>query len=177
MKKNIIVIVLLILCTFNLPSSGQAHRQGQLVVTRTRLQVVFGELEGQWLKAIQGKDETTLNRILADEFSLWTPAPPGSPVPRTDWQTAAFGRKLQSFGMRQLAVRSVTPEISVANFELSETFDQGGVPRTEEHFVVDVWVKSGEGDNWRCTDRYDSRLSTFTRPMTSQPGVKPDGKN
>jgi hypothetical protein len=29
---------------------------------------------------------------------------------------------------------------------------------TEVDFVVDIWINSGIGDNWRCTDRYFSEV-------------------
>lgn len=177
MKCSIGLVIVMLLSALTLPSPAQEHRQGQRIVTRTRLQVVFGELEGQWLKAIRDKDEAALNRVLADGFEVWTAAPPGSPTPRADWQPSAFASKLESFGMRQLGVRAVSPDVSVAHFVLTETFDQGGKPRTEEYFVVDVWTKVGEGDNWRCTDRYLSKLSMLSHPISAKPSVKPDGKN
>ena len=40
-----------------------------------KLQVFFSELETQWLKAAQQKDPAALNRIVADDFHIWTSAP------------------------------------------------------------------------------------------------------
>jgi ketosteroid isomerase-like protein len=173
---GIVVVILLAWFAVSLPVSAQEHHQGQRIVTRTRLQVLFSDLENQWFKAIQQKDAASLNHLLSDDFQVWTPTPPGSPIPREDWQTAAFGRKLRSFQFRQLAVRSVSPEIAIDSFVLTETFDKAGKSQPEDHFVVDVWAKNGEGDNWRCTDRYWWKVSGVSHPAGPKPGVKPSGK-
>jgi ketosteroid isomerase-like protein len=175
-KSGVVVVILLVWFAVSLGASAQEHHQGQRIVTRTRLQVLFSDLEDQWLKAIQQKDAPSLDRLLSEDFQVWTPTPPGSPMPREDWQTAAFGRKLRSFEYHQLAVRSASPEIAIASFVLTETFDQAGKSVSEDHFVVDVWAKNGEGDNWRCTDRYWWKVSGASHPAGSKPGVKPSGK-
>ena len=111
-------------------SSAPTRPTPPRIVTRTRLQVVFSSLEDQWLKAVQAKDKGALNKLLAEDFEVWTAAPPGEPLPREDWQTAAMARKLVSFRIRQMAVRSARPDVSVASFVLTETFDEAGtVPR------------------------------------------------
>ena len=125
---------------------------------------------------MQQKDTATLHRLLDDAFQVWTAAPPGDPLPREEWEKRVFGRNLRSSELRQLAVRAVTPEVSVASFVLSETFDQGGKPRTEAHFVVDVWVKTGDGDTWKCTDRYMSVVTGLTPLVGTKKHVKPTGK-
>ena len=117
----------------------------------------FSKLQTQWLSAEQDKDPAALNRVVADDFHLWTSAPPGS-IPREEWFAAIFGRKFLSGHLRQLAVRDLSPEIAVVSFVKTETFQQTPTPQTEESFVVDIWINKGSGDNWRCTDRYVSRL-------------------
>jgi ketosteroid isomerase-like protein len=159
------MLVVLLLCTIS-ATSAQSPR----IITRTRLQAIFSDLEGQWLKAIQNKDEAALDQLLADGFEVWTPTQ-GDPIPREDWAKKAFARKLQSFQLRQLAVRGVDPEVSVANFILTETFDEAGKSQSEDYFVIDLWVK--DGDSWRCTDRYWSRVPGGP---PAKRDVKPTGK-
>lgn len=154
---------------------AQNQPRSRQIVTQTRLQVLFSDLESQWLKAVQQKDEATLNRILADDFEVWAPEAPGDPIPREDWLKKAFASKLQSFRLRQMAVRSASPEIAIASFVLSETLNRAGPPQTQNHFVVDVWAKGGEGDNWRCTDRYVSVVSGADH-RGSKTGAKSTGK-
>lgn len=83
---------------------------------------------------------------------LWTSALPGNPVSRERWLLGIFGRKLISIGMRQLAVRGIGSNIAVVSFVQIETYQQSATPQTGDHFVVDIWINSGSGDNWRCTD-------------------------
>jgi hypothetical protein len=176
MKRSGLVVIASLLLSLSLIASAQDQTRAHRIVTRTRLQVVFSDLESQWLKAVQRKDEATLNRALSEGFQVWTPAPPGDPIPREDWQKKAFARKLQSFQLHQMAVRAVAPEVSVASFVLTEIFDQAGKTQTEDHFVVDVWTKSGDGDQWRCTDRYSWEVSGVPHPAGAKPDVKPSGK-
>ena len=128
------------------------------VAGNTKLEVFFAELETQWLKAEQAKDPAALNKIVADDFHMTTAASPGSRVSRSDWLLEAFSRRLLSFNVRQVGVRELGPNIAVVSYIRTETYQQTATPATEEHFVVDIWVNSGAGDNWRCTDRYFSEL-------------------
>lgn len=163
---RIISVVLVLVCLLS------AQETGRRIVTRTRLQVLFSDLETQWLEAVQQGDKAALNRLLSEEFEVWTPAPPGDPIPREDWQAQAFARPPQSFQLGQMAVRAVSADISVASFRLTETFGSGPEARHEAYFVVDVWTKVGSGDDWRCTDRYLSRVAD-EGPKSE---LKPSGK-
>jgi uncharacterized protein DUF4440 len=149
--------LLVLLCTPGLLPSPQGQEKGHRVVTNTRLQVFFSELETQWLKAVQEKNPAALNRVVSDDFHLWT-AIPRNPISREEWLLGVFGRNLQSFQLWQLAVRQVSAEIAVVSFVQTETY-QSATPQTENHFIVDIWINSGSGDNWRCTDRYFSEVS------------------
>jgi hypothetical protein len=168
---SVLVPFTLMICQFTAPVAAQ--EPGHRIVTKTRLQVLFGDLEVQWLKAVQQKDAAALSRLLGEEFQVWTPA--GDPVPQEEWQKDAFGRKLESFRLSQLAVRGVTLDVSVASFRLSQTFGAAAQSQSEDYFVADVWLKSGKGDNWRCTDRYMWRVSA--QPDGAKEDIKPTGKN
>jgi hypothetical protein len=148
---------LVLLCTLGLLPSPQGQEKGHRVVTNTRLQVFFSELETQWIKAVQEKNPAALNRVVSDDFHLWT-AIPRNPISREEWLLGVLGRHLQSFQLRQLAVRQLSPAIAVVSFVQTETFESA-TPQAENHFVVDIWINSGSGDNWRCTDRYFSEVS------------------
>jgi hypothetical protein len=156
MKRQRMATILVLLSVLRLPPWPQDQEKGHQVVTK--LQIFFSELETQWLKAAQGKDQAALNRIVSDDFHLWTSAPPGNPIPREEWLAGVFGRRLLSFHLRQVAVRKLSSEIAIVSFVKTETYQQTATPQTEDHFVVDIWINSGSGDNWRCTDRYVSEL-------------------
>jgi hypothetical protein len=174
MMRFFCATIALILSLAAVSGEAQEHRQGVRIVTRTRLQVLFADLERQWLEAVQQQKQAPLNSLLSDDFQVWTPTPPGEPIPREDWWKKAVARKLQSFELHQLAVRGVSPEISLASFVLTERLGDAGKTRTEEHFVVDVWVKTG--DSWRCTDRYWWDVGSVAVAGTPKPDVKPTGK-
>jgi len=157
-KMAMLAVALGMLTSIALP---QDKDKGQASGPDTKLQIFFSELETQWLKAIQAKDPAALNRIVSDDFHLRTAAPPGTPVSRSDWLLAIFGRRIESFDIRQLTVRELTSQIAVVSFVQSETYLQTATPQTENLFVVDVWVNSGTGDNWRCTDRYTSEIKAM----------------
>jgi hypothetical protein len=144
------------LCMLTSIASPQDQGKGTQAGPDKKLQIFFSELETQWLKAIQAKDLAALNKIVSDDFHLRTPAPPGNPVSRSDWLLANFGRRIQSFDIGQLSVRELTSQMAVVSFVQTETYLETATPQTENLFVVDVWVNSGTGDNWRCSDRYTS---------------------
>ena len=150
-----------LLCMASLFASPQDQKKEGPVVAKTHIQIFFSELETQWLKAIQARDPAALNGIVADDFHLWTASPPGTPISRSDWLLGIFGRRLLSFQVRQLAVRELSPEIAVVSFVQTESYQQSATPQTQDHFVTDIWMNKGAGDNWRCTDRYFSEVKSI----------------
>jgi predicted acyl esterase len=151
------------------PSFAQSEEGSHRIVTPTRLQVLFSGLETEWLKAVQQRDPKALDRLLSEEFEVWTAAPPGDPIPRDEWQREAFSKKLESFAIRQIAVRSLSAEIAVASFALAETSGK----KQQSYFVVDVW-NHAEG-NWKCSDRYLSSVAPAAE-RKSHAKKKPTGK-
>ena len=158
MKSRRVATVVVLLCMLRLPGWSQDQEKGHGVATKPQLQVFFSKLETQWFDAIKDRDQAALNLIISDDFHLWTSAPPGNPVSREQWLLGIFGRRLLSIGMRQLTVRGISSNIAVVSFVQTETYQQSAMPQTEVDFVVDIWINSGSGDNWRCTDRYFSEV-------------------
>lgn len=164
MKSFSIATALFLLPIFVSGALAQQGAKRKSAVATSRLQVFFSELETQELNAIQDKDQAALNRILADDFQESRPDPPGQPIAREDWLKAAFSRRSKSFGLRQMTIRSISPQISIASFILSQVFEQAGKTDTEDRFVVDVWTNTGGGDNWRCTGRYSWGVAALPHP-------------
>jgi hypothetical protein len=173
MKSFTVAAVVFLLMFVSRASPAQQSAKRKAPVATSRLQVFFSELETQELNAIQDKDQAALNRILADDFQEFRPDPPGKPIAREDWLKDAFSRRAKSFELRQMTIRSISPQISIASFILSQAFEQAGKTDTEDRFVVDVWANSGGGDNWRCTGRYSWSVAGLPH---IQQNAKPGGK-
>jgi ketosteroid isomerase-like protein len=153
-------------------SNPLPQRASQRVVTATRLVTVFSELETEWLQGVQQKDSAALARLLGEDFLELSPNAAG-PVPREDWQQRALAQDLQSFRLRQMAVRSLNEETAVASFVLSESVQSGGALQERSSFVVDVWTRTS--GRWVCTGRYVSLVSG-TGPSAVE-DAKPTGKH
>jgi len=174
MKKPLVILILLV------AGSGAVFPQGQVapvrpqkrIITKTRLVALFSDLENQLFQAVQSKDRAGLDSILAEDFQLWTPNPPGDPVPREDWKNQSLAENLKEFQIRQMAARSVEENVTVVSFVLTKAEEGVGKPPARDYFVVDLWQKSE--DKWKLSDRYASPLSVVS---SRQVRGKPPGKD
>jgi ketosteroid isomerase-like protein len=174
MKRTLFACLLVAVMACAVLAQDQTRRgksEAGRIVTVTRLVAMFSDLESQWLKAVQQKDEGTLNRLLAQDLRVWMPTPPGDPIPREDLLKQALSQRLESFAIRQMAVRSLHDDTALVSFVLHETVEQAGKPVTSDYFVIDVWQKVDS--NWQVADRYFSEVAS----SPAQTSVKPSGKN
>lgn len=116
------------------------------IVTTTRLVALFSGQEQELNLALQQKDTATLDRLLSPEFQVWTPEPPGQPIPRAEWLQQNAGGNFGVARVSQMAVRDVG-KTHIVSFVMSRG--------AGAHFVVDVWQDAGNG-TWKLTDRYVS---------------------
>jgi hypothetical protein len=131
MKKPLVILILLV------AGSGAVFPQGQVapvrpqrrIITKTRLVAIFSDLENQLFQAVQSKDRAGLDSILAEDFQLWTPNPPGGPVPREDWKNQSLAENLKEFQIRQMAARSVEENVTVVSFVLTKAEEGVGKPQ------------------------------------------------
>jgi uncharacterized protein DUF4440 len=157
----------------NVASMGQNPAPPTRIVTTTRLVAIFSQMEADWLRATQQKDQATLQRLLAEDFQVWTPAPPGEPLPREQWFDEILAEKLDSFRIRQMAVRGLNDSTAVVSFVLSQTVVRAGHRHTSDFFIVDLWRKIDE--SWQATDRYSSPIRAVSAGRQEE--VKPTGKD
>lgn len=174
-NMRVIVLMNLLLASAVLTlGQGQVapERPAKRIVTRTRLVSIFSDLESQLFKGLQGNEEQSMDALLAEDFQLWTPTPPGDPVPRDDWRKQALAERLQAFSIRQMGASSVDENAVLVHFVLSKTVELGGKTSVQDYFVMDMWQKSD--DKWQLRERYASPLAA----SLSKPGkVRPSGKN
>jgi ketosteroid isomerase-like protein len=153
------VVVLVLAC----PALVRAQGSGR-IETRTRLVSQFSEIQKQWLDAVKRKDSAALNRILSEDYEVWTPAHDG-PIPREDWQARAFAENLKDFHVTGMAVKALPGGGAVESFRLTETMSQSTGDITQHFFVVNVWTS--EKDGWRCTDSYVSPVAEQAAAQTA----------
>jgi hypothetical protein len=173
MKQLILLPIFLMLCPRIAFPQGQVAppRPQKRIVTKTRLVAIFSDLENQLFQAVQNKDHAGVDAILAEDFQLWTPRPPGDPVPREDWQKQSLAENLNEFRIEQMAARSLEENATVVSFVLSKTVERAGKPSLQNYFVVDLWQKAE--DKWMLSDRYASQLSgASSRPVRPSPSGK-----
>jgi len=174
MKQLVLWLIFLGLSLYPAFPQGQVAppRPQKRIVTKTRLIAIFSDLEDQLFRAEQNKNHGGFDTILAEDFQLWTPAPPGDPIPRADWLSQSLAENLKDFRIQQMAARSVEENATVVSFVLSKSVAHAGKTSVQNYFVVDLWQKSD--DKWKLSERYASQFSGVSlRP--SRP--KPSGKN
>ena len=168
--KTAMMAVLLVLTQVSISSAQRTKPgapAGSRIHTATRLVVTFHDLERQLTIALRQNDAATLDRLLASKFEVWTPQPPGEPIPRAVWvQERQSAGVPEAFSIQQMAVRALD-EHAVASFVLIE----GAPARQTAQFVVDLWARSG--GEWKLTDRYTSPAP----PAPYSGERKPTGKD
>ncbi|HLY92719.1 MAG TPA: nuclear transport factor 2 family protein [Candidatus Angelobacter sp.] len=141
------------------------------IITATRQAKIFTDLEAQLLRAVQAKDQATLQNLLGDDCMI--EMPDADPLPGDDWVSSVVGKdfSLKSFTIRQLSVLDLG-DSAVVKFDRVQQATYKGQPANGESFVVDVWKKSGE--SWKLANRYVSKVSSV--PWMPKGDVKPTGK-
>lgn len=148
------------------PAHAQTADHGK-ITTVSRSVKVFSQLEQSLDAAIAGKDQASVDKLLAADFELRSAANPSVPVARDEWlqnRTPATDA-----GTSQMAVHD-HGTLAVASYLRSTPSDQPDQP-AQLTFVVDVWKKQGE--NWQLATRYESDAGTASAP---EQDVAPSGK-
>src|SRR5690348_4097295 len=109
MRTRTTIFLLAVLLTCACSNSAQASGR---IETRTRLVSQFSGLQNQWLTAIKNKDTAALDRLLSEDFEVWTPDHDG-PLPREEFQSQAFADNLQSFRIADIAVKSPRDGVAI----------------------------------------------------------------
>src|SRR5205823_11350329 len=99
-------------------AAAQSPAGKQRIVTTTRLVAIFSDLERQLMSAVQQKDDVKTQQFLSDDFAVWTPQPPGDPIPQEDWLASEKRKQPTSFRIHQMAVQSLG-EYAAVSFVLN----------------------------------------------------------
>jgi hypothetical protein len=152
-------VLLLLLCLAAPCAARSAHKQGHKTPERDRpasdarsFMELFTKLERDWIQAVQRKDKSTLDAILAPEFMLRTSENPEDPLPRADWiQQALTSYDIRSFSHRAIAIRAFLG-VAVVSFVQSQQATIDGEDRSGDYFIVDLW--EANHDKWQVSARY-----------------------
>jgi ketosteroid isomerase-like protein len=141
------------------------------IITATRQVVIFTDLETQLLRAVQGKDQAGLSKLVSEDCII--EMPDADPLPCDDWMKTVMAKDyaLKSFVLRQFSVAD-EGDVAVVKFDRVQQSSFKGKPDGGEFFVVDVWKKNG--DTWKLTNRYVVKVSSV--PFMPKTDVKPTGK-
>lgn len=122
-----------------------------------RLTPIMLDAEQRFVDAIVRKDSTSLERILAPEFTLRVADVPQGSLPRAMWMDNTLHRlKAESTAITHVAARRLAENVAT----VSLIFDQKGTMADRDFsgvsYLVDFW-KQNDG-RWRIVARYGSRV-------------------
>lgn len=113
---------------------------------------LFTKLERDFAQAVQKKDETSLEAILAPEFMLRTSDNPENPLPRAESILRALtSYDIRAFNHRSTAIRAFLG-VAVVSFVESRQATIGGKDCSGDYFIVDLW-EANHG-RWQISARY-----------------------
>jgi ketosteroid isomerase-like protein len=111
-------------------------------------------LQHAWMKAVMEHDASTLEQILADDFTLTSVHSGGELVGRAGY-VASFGKvKNSRFSFRDVVIR-IYGEMAVVNSRFHQQYAGESKETAGEFLLTDVWVK--RGGRWQAVSRHASR--------------------
>ena len=160
MRPLVLILFALLFVCLSTPSPAQvvkppeqpgAVAEGSADSSRNYMEL-FTRLERDWMRAVQEKDQTALEAMLAPEFALRTSDDPEDMQPRAEWvQHVLTDRGVHSFSQRAMAIRAFMG-VAVVSFVLTEQISVEGKNRSNDYFVIDLW--EARHDKWKVCARY-----------------------
>lgn len=123
----------------------------------------FQALETQVSAAIQARNTTALDALLAEDFAMSAFLAGRAPLVlnRHEWLQTAEHYTLSGFELRHLAVREFG-NVAVVSLQPDRQATAGtSLDRSGEFAVVDVWTRDGK--EWKLSSRHLSRPDRLPR--------------
>ena len=158
------VIGFLIACSW-IVVPGQ-RLQAQIPV-QTRLVKIYAEYEQRLIEAINRRDQSEIDRLVADDFEMIVADHPGTATPRSDWIARLFKLAPLSTDIEQMAVHEFG-DVHVVSFSTKAPANTAG---SGEIMMVDVWLRSGERSTLKT--RYAAAPGRDPLPIPGDDPVKP----
>lgn len=153
--KKFLILVGLSFAAACASAGGQAGTSGRAVPTVTRNVKIFGDLENDWLDAVQKRNNDALAKIVSPDFELRSAAAPGVPTPREESLKQSMQLPPFQSSIGQMAVHEYG-ELMVVSF-LWKIAPVKGATLPQSVFVVDTW-KRNQGE-WQVVVRYAAPVS------------------
>jgi ketosteroid isomerase-like protein len=114
----------------------------------------------QWMSALERKDRATLDRMLADEYTLADLSGISSepPVAKTQWLQNAIHYDWHDLKFRSITAK-VYGDVAVVTGTLHFGLKGRGIPMSSDTEIVDVWAK--RNGQWQVTMRRVGAYSLF----------------
>jgi Domain of unknown function (DUF4440) len=117
---------------------------------------LFTKLERDWMLAVQHRDRTALESLIAPEFVARNAHDPGESVVRAAWIDKALQTsELRSFEISNMAIRSFRGN-AVVSFEERQQLTTKGTDQIKRYFIVEVWVANR--NRWQAASRFTSEI-------------------
>ena len=150
----------------DVPGKADQLEGSPKVITATRQVVQFWQIENALARALEKKDQAALETMLSEDFKVWMPNQTGSSIAGEDWMKSGKENPVPTL-LSQMSAQEY-PEIMLVKFLGLGKPPANGKGAASQYFIVDVW--SRDGDAWKLTDRFMSRIIPIPLPK------KPTGK-
>ena len=103
--RNFLPIAIVAVAAFSAGSAQEPIKPSlnPRIITATRQVTIFNDLENQLLRAVQGKDQAGLSKLVSEDCII--EMPDADPLPCDDWMKVVLSKDyvLQTFVVRQLS--------------------------------------------------------------------------
>jgi ketosteroid isomerase-like protein len=125
--------------------------------TRGALEGVLRELEVRWLKAVRDRDLETLEKLLAEEFTLTTGRAGAEVRSREEYLSiTATSYSITSFRFDELTV-NLYGNVAVVRSRYCQEGSMGGERRDTAYRMTDVWI--WRDNRWQAVARHASPVA------------------
>jgi len=119
------------------------------------MEKLFLDLETQWMTAWKNKDIATVQKLLADDFTLTSSLSNGGLVDKEDWIAKLAIYDCKAFHFDKIKVR-VYGDTAVVNSWFHQEATANGKDWSGDFLITDVWVM--KADRWQVVTRHASWL-------------------
>ena len=116
----------------------------------------FFELETEWMTAWKNKDEATVRRLIADDFTLTSTLSTGELVNKETW----IDKALHQYDCKEFKIDKLNSRVygktAVLNIWFQQIATANGKDWSGNFLITDIWVLNGK--QWQVVSRHASWL-------------------